>query len=149
MQPLRRFAPPPRIRGGRISGNGVIAVLIVAECLFLLLVVALGWTFRSLMLNPGDAEFHIRSRTVGADAAWLGLNVAGGLAYAFRRDGLGRYAILAVLAIDVINALFTAVVFFSNSDAGDAILWLVEGLIPAAALTLIWLTTGADLSQRA
>lgn len=134
---------PPRLR------NWVVAVLIVAQCLFLLYLVALGGTFRSLMLNPGDPNIEVRSRTVGANAVWLAMNVVGGLAYAYRRDGLGRYAILAVLTVGVINELFTAVVFFSNSDAGGAILWLVEALIPAAALTLIWFTRSADPSRRA
>ncbi|HKW73017.1 MAG TPA: hypothetical protein VJQ08_09345, partial [Candidatus Dormibacteraeota bacterium] len=65
--------------------SAAIAVLILAECLFLLYLVTFGWTFRSLMLNPGDPEIAIRTRTVGIDAVWLVLNVLAGLAYGYRR----------------------------------------------------------------
>ena len=122
----------PRIRSAGI------AVLIVVECLFLIYLVALGWTFRSLMLTPGDPEIAIRTRTVGVNAIWLALNVLGGLAYVFRRDGYGRYAILVVLALDIVNALFAAVGALLQSDPGNAIGWVVESLVPAAALILVW-----------
>lgn len=116
-----------------------IAVLIVVECLFLLYLVAFGWTFRSLMLNPGDPEIAIRIRTVGVNAIWLALNALGGLAYIYRRDGFGRYAILVVLALDIVNALFAAIAAVLRSDPGTAIGWVVEALVPAAALILVWL----------
>ena len=122
----------PRVRSAGI------AVLIVVECLFLLYLVAFGWTFRSLMLNPGDPEIAIRTRTVGVNAVWLALNVLGGLAYLSRRDGFGRSAILVVLALDIVNALFAAVGAVSRSDPGSAIGWVVEAIVPAAALILVW-----------
>ena len=100
--------------------SAAIAVLILAECLFLLYLVTFGWTFRSLMLNPGDPEIAIRTRTVGIDAVWLVLNVLVGLAYGYRRHGFGRYAVLVVLAIDIINALFAAVTAELQSDPGTA-----------------------------
>lgn len=121
----------------RLRSAGV-AILIVVECLFLLYLVALGWTFRSLLLNPGDPEIAIRTRTVGVNAIWLALNVLGGLAYVSRRDGFGRYSILVVLALDIVNALFAAVGAVVQSDLATAIGWVVEALVPTAALVLVW-----------
>ena len=114
-------------------------ILILAECLFFLYLVAFGWSFRSLMLNPGDPEIAIRTRTVGTNAVWLALNVIGGVAYIYRRDGFGRYAILVVLASDIVNSLFAAVAAIAlNNDPGNAIGWIIAALIPAAALVLVW-----------
>ncbi|MEO8745084.1 MAG: hypothetical protein ABI334_09660 [Candidatus Dormiibacterota bacterium] len=114
-------------------------ILILAECLFFLYLVAFGWAFRGLMLNPGDPEIAIRTRTVGVNAVWLALNVIGGAAYIYRRDGFGRNAIFVVLAIDILNALFAAAAFIAvRNDPGTAIGWILEALVPAAALVLVW-----------
>ena len=92
-----------------------------------------------MMLHSGDPEIAIRTRTVGANAAWLALNVIGGIAYIYRRDGFGRYVILVVLAFDVINSLFAAVAsIVVRNDPGTAIGWILEALVPAAALVLVW-----------
>ena len=126
------------VNGPQVRSAGI-TVLVVVECLFLLYLVAFGWTLRSFLLNPGDPEIAIRTRTVGVNAIWLALNMLGGLAYAFRRDGFGRYAILVVLALDIVNALFAAVEAVLRADPGTAIGWVVEALVPAAALILVWL----------
>ena len=126
---------PPGVR------SAAIAVLILAECFFLLFIVTFGWTFRSLMLNLGDPEIAIRTRTVGINAVWLLLNVLAAVAYVLKHDGFGRYAILVVLALDVLNALYSAVAAFVTGDPGIAIKWVVEALIPAAAALLVWRST--------
>ena len=115
--------------------------MILAECFFLLFVVTFGWTFRSLMLNVGDPEIAIRTRTVGINAVWLGLNVLAAVAYVLKGDSFGRYAILVVLALDVLNALYSAVAAFMTGDPGIAIEWVIEALIPAAAALLVWRST--------
>lgn len=94
------------------------------------------------MLNPGDPEIAIRTRTVGINAVWFLLNVVAGLGYFYRRGGFGRYAILIILAIDIVNAVFAAVSFAVQSDPGTAVEWVAFALIPAAALVLVWLRSG-------
>lgn len=84
---------------------GAILVLVTLQMLLFLYLVTVGWQFRSLMLPPGDPEIVVRTRTVFANGVWLGGNVVALAVYVLRRGRLGRYVLLAVLAVDLMNSV--------------------------------------------
>lgn len=116
---------------------GLVFAAVIVECVFFIYLVTIGWAFRSLMLSPGDPEIAVRTRTVIANAVWLGLNLSAFAAYALRRQGLPRNWVAAVLGFDVLNALIAAVGWFMQSDSRDGLAWLAEGLVPAAAIFIL------------
>ena len=111
--------------------------LILAECLLFLYLVVVGWAFRSMLLPAGDPEIAVRTRTVAANAVWLAINLLGLLAFAYRREGFGRYLILGVLAFDIVNSVLAGIEFVLRSDSATAIQWWLLTLVPALALVLV------------
>jgi hypothetical protein len=126
------------MRKGWLLVAGTI-VLVIAECLLFVYLVTGGWSFRALILPPGDPEIAVRTRTVYANGAWLALNLIGLVGYVSRRKGFGRSVILIVLAFDIMNSVFAATGFILGSDSWTAVQWFVVSLIPVAALVLVLL----------
>lgn len=124
------------MRKGWLPVAGTI-VLVIAECLLFVYLVTIGWSFRALMLPPGDPEIADRIRTVYANGAWLAVNLIGLAGYLYRRDGFGRSVILIVLAFDILNSLFAATGFILGSDVSTAVQWFLVTLVPVAALVLV------------
>jgi hypothetical protein len=128
----------------RPSGNrewisfGAILALVALQIILFLYLVTIGWQFRSLMLPPGDPEIVVRTRTVFENGAWLFVNLVAGTVYLLRRRQLGRFVLLAVLALDMINSLAAAFGFLLIADSTTAIQWLVAALVPLVALVLLW-----------
>lgn len=115
----------------------MIFAAVIVECVFLLFLVTFGWALRSLMLQPGDPEITVRTRTVIANAAWLCLNFSALAAYASRKQGPARRWLAAVLAFDVLNAWLAAAGFFRQSDLTVGLEWAVAALVPATALAVV------------
>jgi hypothetical protein len=136
----------PSRRKGRLLVAATV-VLLIAECLFFVFLVTLGWAIRDFMLSPGAPEIAVRTRTVFANGAWLAVNLIGLLAYAYRKQGFGGAVILIVLAFDILNSLFAAVGFILQGDPATAIQWCVLSAIPAAALVLVLLQRRAPASS--
>jgi len=98
------------------------------------------------MLPPGDPEIVVRTRTAFANGVWLAGNVAAVGVYVLRRRQLGRYVLLAVLAFDLMNSVFTAVGFLRVDDSTTAVQWLAAGLMPLVALVLLWHQPGKEIN---
>ena len=123
---------------------GAILALVALQILLFLYLVTIGWQFRNLMLRPGDPEIVVRTRTAFANGVWLAGNVAAVGVYVLRRGQLGRYVLLAVLAFDLMNSVFTAVGFLRVDDSTTTVQWLAAGLMPLVALVLLWHQPGKE-----
>ena len=80
----------------------------------------------------------VRTRTALENGVWLVVNVVAVAVYLLRRRRFGRYVLLAVLAVDLMNSLFAAFGFLRTADSTTAIQWLVAALLPLVALLLLW-----------
>ncbi len=124
---------------------GAILALVALQILLFLYLVTIGWQFRNFMLPPGNPEIVVRARTVFANGVWLAGNVVAVAVYILRRRQLGRYVLLAVLAFDLMNSVFTAVGFLRVDDSTTAVQWLAAGLMPLVALVLLWHQPGKEI----
>jgi len=127
---------------------GAILALVALQIVLFLYLVTIGWQFRSLMLPPGDPEIAVRTRTALENGVWLVVNVVAVAVYLLRRRRFGRYVLLAVLAVDLMNSLFAAFGFLRIADSTTAIQWLVAALVPLAALVLLWHQPSEPINSR-
>ena len=117
---------------------GAILALVALQILLFLYLVTVGWQLRTFTLPPGNPEIVVRTRTALENGVWLVVNVVAVAAYLLRRRRLGRYVLLAVLAVDLMNSLVAAFGFLRIADSPSAIQWLVVALVPLVALVLLW-----------
>lgn len=112
--------------------------MVALQMILFLYLVTVGWQLRSLMLPPGDPEIMVRTRTVSANAFWLGANAVALAFYLLRPRRIGRYVLLAILAFDVVNSLFAALGFILSDDSATGVEWLVAAIVPLLAIRLVW-----------